>query len=410
MEHISTVEQLRCAGVVAAVTLARSAFPNRLDNPSVRFRYGSMWENKSKYPSAKTSSMTPEEGLRFDCDAIIACALANKEPLLDKDGSVIKPYVCGKSKSYFKAGVLEYLEANRSTGLDGQAKTIQRFARGMVTRKRFAEMMGASSRNAELEKAERERAEREAREKREREERERKEQLGRVTAEKEAKRKAMMKKYNDQIELVKRNIAEAEAYEHKMLMAARKRQEDAAAELAELEASTSDDSRAAMMEPKKLKAVQEKKLEEQTKMVEFLKKENKKIRTEHSKIKEKWDVVKENNTKLLEMNEKSGNSFETKEDVMRKVDTKNMTLLEELDDAKASNKKLKDECMKKQDDYMTKAETGLEYQKTMARILTMIQDRSKEAQIVEDTVMLALGCESEAKGIMAALEAETDVM
>ncbi|EEC42649.1 predicted protein, partial [Phaeodactylum tricornutum CCAP 1055/1] len=30
MEHIPTVEQLRCAGVVAAVTLSRSAFPNRL--------------------------------------------------------------------------------------------------------------------------------------------------------------------------------------------------------------------------------------------------------------------------------------------------------------------------------------------------------------------------------------------
>jgi hypothetical protein len=92
------------------------------------------------------------------------------------------------------------------------------------------------------------------------------------------------------------------------------------------------------------------------------------------------------------------------------VDTKNMTLMDELEDAKANNKKLKDECMKKQDDYMTQAETRLEYQKTMARILTMIQDRSKDAQLVEDTVVFALGCESEAKGVMAALEAETELM
>jgi myosin V len=409
MEHNSTIEQLRCAGVVAAVTLARSAFPNRLDNPSVRFRYISQWENKSKYPSSKTSSMTPEEALRCDCDAIIGNALEDMPPIVDKDGNKVKPYVCGRTKSYFKAGVLEYLEANRSTGLDGQAKTIQRFVRGMLARLHLSEMMGASKRQAEAEKAERERAEREARERREREERESKEKLARALAEREANRKAVMKKYNDQVEAVKRAIAEADAYEQKQLAAIEKRREEAAAELAALETSTSDEAKAAILEPKKIAAQQEKKLEEQTKMIDFLKKENTKIRKEHAKMKEKWDVVKDNNTKLLGMNEQSGNSFEAQEDVMRKVDTKNMTLLDELDDAKATNKALKDECMKKQDDYMTQAETRLEYQKTMARILTMIQDRSKEAQLVEDTVMVALGCESEAKGIMAALEAETSI-
>jgi myosin-5 len=39
MEHLSTIEQLRCAGVVAAVTLSRSAFPNRLENEVVRFNF-----------------------------------------------------------------------------------------------------------------------------------------------------------------------------------------------------------------------------------------------------------------------------------------------------------------------------------------------------------------------------------
>ena len=109
------------------------------------------------------------------------------------------------------------------------------------------------------------------------------------------------------------------------------------------------------------------------------------------------------------MNDSSGMSFETQEDVMRKVDTKNMSLLDELEEAKSLNKQLKDECMKKQDDYMIHAETRLEYQKAMARILATIQERSKEPRLVEDTVMLALGCESEAKGIMAALEAETSI-
>jgi myosin V len=137
MEHIPTVEQLRCAGVVAAVTLARSAFPNRLDNPSVRFRYGSMWE-KSQYPSAKTSSMDSNEALRCDCDAILNCALKVKETV-NNEGKVAKAYVVGKTKSYFRAGALEYLEANRKSGLDSQAVTIQRFARGWLVRKQVGD-------------------------------------------------------------------------------------------------------------------------------------------------------------------------------------------------------------------------------------------------------------------------------
>merc|ERR1719162_2028694 len=34
VEHVSTVEQLRSAGVVAAVTITRSAFPAKVDNSS----------------------------------------------------------------------------------------------------------------------------------------------------------------------------------------------------------------------------------------------------------------------------------------------------------------------------------------------------------------------------------------
>jgi myosin-5 len=41
MQHLSTIEQLRCAGVVAAVTLSRSTFPNRLENKTVRFKFSS---------------------------------------------------------------------------------------------------------------------------------------------------------------------------------------------------------------------------------------------------------------------------------------------------------------------------------------------------------------------------------
>ena len=407
MEHISTVEQLRSAGVVAAVTLARSAFPNRLDNSAVKFRFGSMWEDKKKYPSTKRDGMTREEALRCDCDAILANGLAEKPEVKDKNGVVVKQYVCGKTRSYFKAGALEYLEANRSTGLDAQARTIQRVVRGMLGRKRVDDMLGASKKQAAAQREEKLRAEREAKERKERQDRERKEKLEREKAEREAQRKSVTKTYNDKIESLKAQIQQAEVDQAKKLAELARRKEEAERELAELQESTGDEARAAIMEPKKLAAQQTKKLEDATKMIDFLKTENKKIRKEHAKIKTKWDLVKGNNDKLMTMNEDCGDSFEQKEDVMRKVDTKNMTLMDELDEAKASNAELKEECMQKQDDYMAQAETRLEYQKTMARILNMIQETSKDAQLVEDTCVFALDCEGEAKGIMAALEAET---
>lgn len=159
-----------------------------------------------------------------------------------------------------------------------------------------------------------------------------------------------------------------------------------------------------MMEPKKIAAIQKKKLDEQAKMIEFLKKENKKIRKDHEKIKGKFGVVKKNNDKLIKVNEDVGGDFEDVDSSAAKVNDKNEKLVDTLEQAKKDNKRLKEECMKRQDDYMTQAETRLEYQKTMARILNMIQEASKEPQIVEDTVCLALECEAESKSIMAALE------
>ena len=397
MQHISTVEQLRCAGVVAAVTLARSAFPNRLDNNSVKFRYNSMWEKKD-YPSQKSKEMSRDEQLRCDCQAILECALKEKESV-NKEGKVVKAFAVGKTRSYFKAGALEYLEANRATGLDSQAITIQRFARGMITRQRVRDMVGAAIR-----------AEKEARERRAREEKEAAEKAEKERLEREEKCKTESKKYEDQIAALKKQLQEIEQYKTKKLQDAAEKKERLEAEVEELKESTGEEARKAILEPKKIAAQQKKKLDEATKLIDFLKKEYNKLRKDHDKVETKFDAVMANNEKLVKASDNSGDDFDAKEDKLNKVEMKNQDLLDTLDKAKKDNKRLKDETMAKQDQYMAQAETRLEYQKTMARILNMIQDSSKEPQIVEDTVVIALECESESKTIMAALEAETSMM
>ena len=395
MEHIPTVEQLRCAGVVAAVTLARSAFPNRLDNPSVRFRYGGMWE-KSRFPSEKTSSMSPEDAQRADCAAILNSALCEKVFKNDK-GEVIKAFVVGKTKCFFRAGVLEYLEANRKSGLDGQAITIQRFARGFLTRKNMGKAL--------QENIENERMEREARLAEEEAERER---LEAEKAEREIKFKSERKTYEAQIQNLKKQMEEADRDFEKHMADAKERKELAEKKIEELKEETGEEARKRILEPKKIQATQKKKLEEQAKLIEMLKKENKKARKEFEKWDDKFEVVKKNNDKLVKANEEAGNEFETIDSNASKVHEKNEKLLDALEKAKADNKRMKDECSQRQDDYMTQAETRLEYQKTMARILNMIQDTCKDSNLIEDTVCVALECEAEAKTIMAELEAATE--
>lgn len=394
MEHVPTVEQLRCAGVVAAVTLARSAFPNRLDNNGVRFRYTSMWD-KNAFPSKKTASMDAEAASACDADAILACALKPKE-YKDKDGNLKKAYVVGRTKTFFRAGAMEYLEANRATGLDSQASTIQKIIRGALCRKRMKELLKGNAAKAAAEK-----------EAREREEAERKARLESEKNQRDEGRKKEQKELEKQLQAVKFKLDEQEEERKQKMQEIEDRKEKAREEIEVLREQTSEDARKALMEPKKLAAQQKMKIEENTKLIEFLKKENKKIRKDHDKVKAKFDVVKQNNEKLIEANETTGNEFDDLNETTGKVHSKNEDLTSALEKAKKDNKKLKEFCMAKQEEYMSQAETRLEYQKTMARILNMIQDRAKEQQLVEDTVVLALECEAEAKAIMAALEAET---
>ena len=99
MQHLTTIDQLRCAGVVAAVTISRSAFPNKLDHIGCLERFKMMKEAGAKEID------DPKEALVDLLDDV----LKPKE----EDGK--KAYVIGKSKIYFRAGALEFLENDLSS-------------------------------------------------------------------------------------------------------------------------------------------------------------------------------------------------------------------------------------------------------------------------------------------------------
>lgn len=392
LEHGLVIDQLRSAGVVAGVTISRSVFPNRLDNAVVLARYSNMWDHRN-YPSKKTRDMTPEQGRAEDCKALMAGALKPKEMV--EAGRVVPAFVVGRTKTYFRAGALEWLESNRMSGLDAQATTLQKYARGWLVRNQ-----GRNS-NQRKKFAEEEAARKLA------EEQAFFERLKQESADRKAASIKEQVQLQAKLDQLKRDMERA-ARDHKSDMEhIHERKERLRAENDELKERTTEDARKAAREPQKIVAQQSKKIVEQAKLIKFLKRENEKVRKGLSKYEDKFHVLMSNSQKLNLSNSNFGEAFEHESDETDRVNQKNDELLEALGAAKVANKTLKTRVTEMQDKYMDQAETRLELQKTMARILNMIQDSCKDADIIEDTVVIALECEADAKSEMAALEMET---
>lgn len=460
MQHLSTIEQLRCAGVVAAVTLSRSAFPNRLENKTVRFKFSGMWD-RSKFPS-KGNGKEADEKLSCDCDALLSCALKDME--IVENGKTVKAFVVGKTRSYFRMGALEYLEANRTKEMGSTVVSLQRYIRGWFVRKETkqadgkrrkavariqkwymeqrkailqaekakkvaiekqkreererkarekAEAKAAAAREARLAKEKAEREARLAREKAEEEERERKERDAenkRRKKEEEARDK-FEKDKNNRIKKYKKDVKGLE----KELDDKDKRWEveinDLEAECEKFEAERDEVLEQIAREEAKLAAIpqlsdkEKKKLADSAEIIAYLRKENKKLRSSTTTLRKDFDTMQENNKRLLEANAYAGASFEALNEASKKNNSNNSKLMQNLDKYKKQNTKLKEDLRMRQGYYDAEAQIRVNYQKSMAEIMEMIQDQCDDAQLTEDILVLALECESEAKSELAAAEA-----
>ena len=135
MQHVSTVEQLRCAGVVAAVTISRSAFPNRVEHEDILKRFRSLWGKGEQRISAESiNPENPGDAVRADVNRLLTPVMRELETTT-KSGTPVKAFVIGKTRTYFRAGALEHLEAERLNGLGEWATTIQRGVRGLLARR-----------------------------------------------------------------------------------------------------------------------------------------------------------------------------------------------------------------------------------------------------------------------------------
>jgi len=320
-------------------------------------------------------------------------------------------------------GVLEFLESHRSSGLEEYAVLIQKIARGFITRNRingsqnsrkngiyiiqrwWRNMLAKSRALNEVEKMRKMQAKLAAKRKQEREDREFREKIERETREAEASASKEYRKYEDRLDELDEQLAEGKDRHRERVDDYNDRLNQAREEFEELKAKLEDEIMFAAAEPAKQAAAQKTKLQESKKLIAFLQKENKKLKSSNDKAKKEYKKLKETNERLVAANESAGVSFNMLQNKSKKLNNNTADVNSNIEKMKSANGKLREDLKARQAFYNAEAQIRLQYQKTLAQILDVFQDNCKDADLVEDVVCVALECESEAKALLAAAEA-----
>ncbi|OQR96927.1 myosin-like protein [Achlya hypogyna] len=125
-DHASVVDQLRCAGVIEAIRVSRSAYPSRISHLDCLKSYALLAPTVTAFASNVVSRSS--EHARTDCSALLAA--------LFPTGHIVD-YQVGLSRVYFREGILEALEARRGVALTSFAIVIQKHMKRYLCRKRF---------------------------------------------------------------------------------------------------------------------------------------------------------------------------------------------------------------------------------------------------------------------------------
>jgi len=410
MQHITTLEQLRCAGVVAAVTISRSAYPSKLGHEEVLKRYSMLNEGKPKggYPSQEEEIID------------LLTKTLKKFEYKKKDGSTAQAFAMGKTKVYFKGGCLELLESERAKIWDKWAVKVQTPARGFIARRRVMKMKYAEfeaavkpiqcmfrAALAKLKLAQRKK------------DKKREKRMGKKSKKAAIKiqavvrgfiqrpryKQALIRKKEEedlanQLDKMKEKLAEAEDQRKRDLEDAKFQFEQ---EMEEYKEKLEDQLRAEAEKQNK-SAQQQTLIDESGKIIEYLRKENMKLRQQCESMKRDYKSLKENNARLMEANASASNSFNQLNEHAKGLNATNARLIKNVDTYKKQLVKMKEDLKNRQAFYLAEAHARVAYQKTLARIVAQVQDKSRDAQLVEDVVIWALECEAEAKSERAALE------
>ena len=448
MQHMSTVEQLRCAGVVAAVTISRSAFPNRLEHEQVLDRF--MCLEKSFVRESKPSDGS--DLVQSDVKRLLSMALKSIE--VEKDDKVIQGFVCGNTRAYFRAGSLELLENRRLSAFGILAKDMQRIVRGYLARSKYLRLR----QKAILVQAEFRRNSARKQYKKMRQAAITIQCWTRVSSSKtilvdlkrndratkiqshwrmitlrslfKQQRMAAIKiqacaKGARQRPLYRKALAEAieEAKLENQLKSLQKKLEEAEAARIEAEKRAEEGTTKTVVvykdaennaennaengsvqasATKQLTEQQQTLMDESGKMLEYLRKEVFKLRSQNSQLRSDFELLKENNQRLMDANASAGASFAALNQHAKQLSKTNAKLKADANKYKQqcqslqmTQVELKEELKMKQGTYIAEVHSRLQYQKTMSHIVDAIQERCKDHRLVEDILTMSDECESD---------------
>lgn len=437
MQHIPTVEQLRCAGVIAAITISRSAFPNNLPNDVVIDRFKSLWPAGKKKSKRKDESKDGlEKALKKDCEKLLDHALECMEK--QEGDKIVKAFVVGRTKSYFRTGALEYLESIRLKGLEHKAVELQAHVRMLMAMRRLNKKRQAAKtiqswwrNNGRCAKPKKDKKRTSFKEqpdirniparapeddaatimnKRKHKKAATKIQAAARGAIQRPRYRKMLaeKKERDRIKKemddLKRKLDEAEEKRKKDVKAAEARAQRAIEDYKEEVEEEMEKLREKAEEASRMTPKQQAKLDETAGMIDYLRKENARLRDANKKAVDDFAAIKANNKKLNDANAQAAGSFSAMDQNARQLNEANAKILANLAVYKKQVGTLKDELKSRQSYYLAEAEARLVFQKAMSKMVEIIQDRCNDDQLVEDVIMEALAAQAEAKAHRAGLD------
>merc|ERR1712227_139653 len=144
---------------------------------------------------------------------------------------------------------------------------------------------------------------------------------------------------------------EAETRYQERLTDAQERCADAKRDADEQKMRLETEVKLAAAEPAKLAAAQRTKLEESGKLIAFLQKENKKLKSANDKAKKEMKKVKETNERLVKANESAGQSFEMLNSQSKKVSGTTKGTTDQIENYKTMNAKLREDLKARQQFY-----------------------------------------------------------
>jgi myosin heavy subunit len=357
----------------------------------------------------------------------LSSALKVKEEV--DGGKVIKAFVCGRTRCYFRAGALEYLEANRmENGLDAPATVIQAIARGYVVRKTWDSMVGgakeaelaalaeeerkrkekqdkadaalAKKRQLEAKKAKEEAA---AKAKEEADEREMKIWLAKKRADQlaadalareEETAQIALKKLQKKIKKLKKTLADTEEQNDAKIKEAEDEVRQVEEQKDEYQKKYDMMLEQAGSTPQDEIQANKKKIEEAEKICSYLKKENKKVRDKTEEMKDEMKEMKEQNSRLIEANASAGASLDSMDKQKKNLGLHNIKLDDNLKKWKAQNGQLQSDLANRSAYFKAETKIRALYEKAMEQIVEILEEKCDDADLVEEVTAAQLQCEA----------------